>query len=532
MSYLTSTSNHPENQQALLEMVSLILRAKVYDVAKETPLDHAPHLSKKYQNHIYLKREDLQPVFSFKLRGAYNKIAHLLQSMPKDDLKGIICASAGNHAQGVALSAAKLGIMAHIVMPVTTPDVKIDAVKYFGGDYVTIVLHGNSYSDAYVHALGLQDELNLQFIHPFDDPYVIAGQGTVAMEILKQFQLKQTQQELDAIFVAIGGGGLIAGVVSYIKAIAPHIKVIGVQANDSNAMQQSIAQNKRIALTDVGLFSDGTAVKQVGYLTFDIAKQWVDEIITVSTDELCTSIKAIYDETRTVVEPAGAMALAGLIAYQQKYACKNQHWVAINCGANMNFNRLHFVAERANIAEHKEALFAVEIPEQAGSLKQLCNILDAHHITEFNYRYTPNKAKAAIFLGVQVKNQTDWQTLHQTLNHQNFNCIHLSDDELATMHIRHMIGGANHSNTQEDEQVFEFNFPEKPKALIEFLNAMPNDWNISLFHYRNHGADYAKVLVGLQVPKTQTHLLQNFLQHLDYAYVDVSAHKAYQLFLG
>jgi threonine dehydratase len=517
----------------------LILTSKVYDIAIETPLEYAPKISNKYANYIYFKREDLQPVFSFKIRGAYNKIAHLSIQQQQ---AGIIAASAGNHAQGVAISAAKLNIYAKIVMPLTTPQLKIDAVKQFGGEYVEVILHGESFSDAYAYALELQQKYTLTFIHPFDDPYVIAGQGTIAMEINKQFaQLQLPQQnvqknlqqnkKIHAIFVAIGGGGLIAGIASYIKAIQPNIKIIGVQIHDSNAMQQSIQANKSITLADVGLFADGTAVKTVGVETLRITQTLVDDIITVSTDETCAAIKDIFEDTRSIVEPSGALALAGLKKYMLKNNCVQEHLVAINCGANMNFDRLEFIAERAQIGEAKEAIFAISIPEQHGSFKHFCEIIDQHHITEFNYRFAGEAnitEDAHIFVGIKVQNFDDIQALEQAFKIANLKAINLTHDELAKLHIRHMVGGRCNA---KHEKLLHFTFPEKPGALIKFLRNMQPNWNISLFHYRNHGADYARVLVGMQVPPQDSNVFDLFLQELNYPYTDETAHPVYQLFL-
>jgi len=517
-------------KQIAMKYLPMILTSKVYDIAIETPLEKAHQLSSKTNNYIYLKREDLQPVFSFKLRGAYNKIANL---SAVEQSHGIIAASAGNHAQGVAMSASKLGIKAFIVMPITTPSLKIQAVKRFGGSLVEIVLFGESYTEAYGHALELQKKHNLIFIHPFDDPYVIAGQGTIGMEINKQFAQvahishQSNHSSIDAIFIAIGGGGLIAGVGCYIKAIMPHVKIIGVQTVDSNAMQQSIINNENTVLKDVGLFSDGTAVKRVGDETLSIAKYLIDEIITVNTDEVCAAIKDIFEDTRSIVEPAGALAVAGIKKYVKLNHCNNQHFISINCGANINFDRLSFVAERAQIGESKEAIFAITIPEQRGSLKRFCNLLRQNHLTEFNYRFAENN-KAHIFVGIQVQDTKDIQTLEQEFVKEGFDAINLTHDELAKLHIRHMVGGRA---VAQNEKLIRFEFPERPGALMKFLLNMQPDWNISLFHYRNHGADYARVLVGIQVEEKDTQKLQNFLQNLDYPYIDETEHPAYKLFL-
>ena len=498
-----------------------ILTAKVYDVARETELELASHLSVRIKNKVLLKREDNQPVFSFKLRGAYNKMAHLSSA----DLKrGVIAASAGNHAQGVALAAAKLDCKAIIVMPTTTPQVKIDAVISRGGSSVKIVLHGDSYSDAYEHALSLEKKHQLTFVHPFDDPDVIAGQGTIAMEILQQHQ-----EPIDAIFLAIGGGGLIAGVGAYIKAIRPEIKVIGVQTIDSDAMKKSLEAGRRVELKEVGLFSDGTAVKLVGKETFRICQQVVDEIITVDTDAICAAINDVFTDTRSILEPAGALALAGLKAYVEREKCKNQTLVAVACGANINFNRLRFVAERAEVGESKEAVFAVTIPEQRGSFKRFCELLGERNVTEFNYRIA-DADKAHIFVGIATQKASDSATIAKSFTKSGFNTIDLTQDELAKSHLRHMVGGR--SQLAKNELLYRFEFPEKPGALMKFLTSMAPNWNISLFHYRNHGADYGRILIGMQVPASDKKELKKFLAGLGYPHWDESDNPAYRLFLA
>jgi threonine dehydratase len=498
-----------------------ILTAKVYDVARETELELASHLSARIKNKVLLKREDNQPVFSFKLRGAYNKMAHLSSA----DLKrGVIAASAGNHAQGVALAAAKLDCKAIIVMPTTTPQVKIDAVISRGGSSVKIVLHGDSYSDAYEHALSLEKKHQLTFVHPFDDPDVIAGQGTIAMEILQQHQ-----EPIDAIFLAIGGGGLIAGVGAYIKAIRPEIKVIGVQTIDSDAMKKSLEAGRRVELKEVGLFSDGTAVKLVGKETFRICQQVVDEIITVDTDAICAAINDVFTDTRSILEPAGALALAGLKAYVEREKCKNQTLVAVACGANINFNRLRFVAERAEVGESKEAVFAVTIPEQRGSFKRFCELLGERNVTEFNYRIA-DADKAHIFVGIATQKASDSATIAKSFTRSGFNTIDLTQDELAKSHLRHMVGGR--SQLAKNELLYRFEFPEKPGALMKFLTSMAPNWNISLFHYRNHGADYGRILIGMQVPASDKKELKKFLAGLGYPHWDESDNPAYRLFLA
>ena len=498
-----------------------ILTAKVYDVARETELELASYLSERIKNKVLLKREDNQPVFSFKLRGAYNKMAHL---SPADLKRGVIAASAGNHAQGVALAAAKLNCKAIIVMPTTTPQVKIDAVSARGGSSVKIVLHGDSYSDAYQHALSLEKKHQLTFVHPFDDPDVIAGQGTIAMEILQQHQ-----EPIDAIFLAIGGGGLIAGVGAYIKAIRPEIKVIGVQTVDSDAMKKSLEAGRRVELKDVGLFSDGTAVKLVGKETFRLCQQVVDEIITVDTDAICAAINDVFTDTRSILEPAGALALAGLKAYVEREKCKNQTLVAVACGANINFNRLRFVAERAEVGESKEAVFAVTIPEQRGSFKRFCELLGERNVTEFNYRIA-DADQAHIFVGIATQKATDSAVIAKSFTKSGFNTIDLTQDELAKSHLRHMVGGR--SQLAKNELLYRFEFPEKPGALMKFLTSMAPNWNISLFHYRNHGADYGRILIGMQVPASDKKELKKFLAGLGYPHWDESDNPAYKLFLA
>jgi len=498
-----------------------ILTARVYDVAIESPLEFAPNLSARTGNKILFKREDMQPVFSFKLRGAYNKMAQL---SPEQIKRGVIAASAGNHAQGVALSAHRLGCKAMIVMPTTTPQLKIDAVKHFGQHSTKIVLHGNSYSDAYAHALELEKELGLTFVHPFDDPDVIAGQGTIGMEILRQHQAP-----IHAIFCAIGGGGLISGVAAYVKQVRPDIKIIGVQTTDSNAMYQSLKAKKRIALTDVGLFSDGTAVKLVGEETFRVCSEYVDEIILVDTDAVCAAIKDVFQDTRSILEPAGALAVAGAKLYAEREKLKGETLIPIACGANMNFDRLRFVAERAEIGEKREAILAVTIPETPGSFRQFCALLGNRNITEFNYRYADAKV-AHVFVGVQVRDPSETAKLISSLEKHQLNTLNLTDNEMAKLHLRHLVGGR--APEAKDEIMFRFEFPERPGALMNFLNSMNHNWNISLFHYRNHGADYGRVLVGMQVPHHDKDALKIFLDTLGYPYWDESANPAYKLFLG
>ena len=506
-----------------IDYLKKILTARVYDVAIETPLELAPTLSQRYGNRIYFKREDMQSVFSFKLRGAYNKMAHLSPSQLK---RGVICASAGNHAQGVALSATRLGCRALIVMPTTTPPVKIDAVKARGGE---VVLFGDSYTDAYQHALTLEKKHKLTFVHPFDDPDVIAGQGTIGMEILRQHA-----GPIHAIFVAIGGGGLISGIASYVKAVRPEIRVVGVQTTDSDAMVRSIAAGRRVTLPDVGLFCDGTAVRLVGEETFRLTKLLVDEIIVVDTDAVCAAIKDVFQDTRSILEPSGAMAVAGAKAYLEraqanKTPLNNATLVTVACGANMNFDRLRFVAERAEVGEAREAIFAVSIPEERGSFRSFCELIGPRNVTEFNYRISDPR-RAHVFVGLQIANRDESATIAKRFTKHGFKTLDLSHDELAKLHIRHLVGGK--SALAQDELLYRFEFPERPGALMRFLNSMAPNWNISLFHYRNQGGDVGRILVGLQVPKKEMKALRAFLTTLGYRYWDESTNPVYQLFLG
>jgi threonine dehydratase len=499
-----------------------ILTARVYDVAVESPFEPAKALSRRLHNKVLLKREDQQAVFSFKLRGAYNKMAHL---SPEQLKKGVICASAGNHAQGVALSANRLGCRAVIVMPTTTPQLKVDAVKALGGE---VLLFGDSYSDAHAHAVKLEKKQGLTFVHPFDDPLVIAGQGTIAMEMLRQHQ-----GPLDAVFVAIGGGGLISGVASYIKAVRPEIKVIGVQMNDSNAMIQSVKAGKRVTLTDVGLFSDGTAVKLVGEETFRLTRMLVDEYIEVDTDAVCAAIKDVFVDTRAVVEPAGALAVAAIKQYVAKHKTRGETYAAILCGANMNFDRLRFVAERAVVGEEREALFAVTIPEERGSFRRFCKLIGElpggpHNVTEFSYRISDSQ-QAHVFVGLSTSTQGESMRIAANFKRNGFVALDLTHDDLAQEHIRHMVGG--HSGLAHQERLLRFVFPERPGALMKFLNLMRPGWNISLFHYRNQGADYGRILVGLQVPLADAEAFANFLATLGYPYVEETRNPAYRMFL-
>lgn len=495
-----------------------ILTARVYDVAQETPLELAPNLSARLQNKLLLKREDMQSVFSFKLRGAYNKMAQL----PQDLLdRGVIAASAGNHAQGVALAASKLGTQAIIVMPVTTPQVKINAVAARGGH---VVLHGDTYDDACAYARKLEADKGLTFIHPFDDPDVIAGQGTIGMEILRQ-----CQQPIHAIFVAIGGGGLISGVAAYIKRLRPQIKIIGVEPVDADAMHRSLKAGKRVRLSQVGLFADGVAVREVGEETFRLCQQYVDEIILVDTDATCAAIKDVFEDTRSILEPAGALAVAAAKTYVTREQITDKTLIAIACGANMNFDRLRFVAERAEIGEQREAIFAVTIPEKRGSLRKFCECIGRNNLTEFNYRIADTQ-EAHIFVGIQIQNRADADRIAATFRENGFRTIDLTDDELTKLHLRHMVGGR--SPLAHDELLYRFEFPERPGALTKFLTSMSPNWNISVFHYRNHGADYGKIVLGIQVPPAEMSQWQAFLNTLGYRYWDESRNPAYKLFLS
>lgn len=502
----------------MIDYLEKILTANVYDVAIESPLDKARNLSAKLDNQIWLKREDLQPVFSFKLRGAYNKMVNL---SPEALKAGVICASAGNHAQGVALAAEKLGCTATIVMPVTTPQIKIDAVRKRGG---IVVLVGDSYQEAFTHSQIMRREQNLTFIPPYDDPLIIAGQGTIGMEILHQHR-----KPIDAIFVPIGGGGLISGIAAFVKRVRPEIKIIGVETFDADAMCESLRANERITLPNVGLFADGTAVKQVGEETFRLARDLVDEVILVDTDSICAAIKDVFDDTRAILEPSGALSVAGLKAYVEREKVKDKTFIAIASGANMNFGRLRFVTERSDVGERREALFAITIPEERGSFRRFCELIGPRNVTEFNYRIADAK-EAHIFVGLEVRDKEDIVNLANTMRSHQFQTLDLTDDEMAKSHLRHLVGGRSH--LAENELVYRFNFPERPGALIGFLSSMSPNWNISLFHYRNHGADYGRILIGLQVPPADKEIFNKFLKDLRYEYADESNNPAYHLFLG
>lgn len=500
------------------DYIALIDDASVYDVANETPLELASNLSARIGNRIFMKREDLQPVFSFKIRGAYNKIAKLSQ----DALDaGVICSSAGNHAQGVALAAQRKNVRAVIVMPVTTPTIKINAVRSLGGD---VILHGDTYDDAYARARELEQEQGLTFIHPFDDPAVIAGQGTIGRELVDQLE-----EDVQAVFVPIGGGGLIAGIAAYLKVKKPDIRIIGVEPEDSAAMQKSLAAGELITLDHVGIFADGVAVRRVGDETFRICQQLVDEIVTVDTDQICAAIRDIFEDTRSIVEPAGALAVAGAKKYIAANRIENQAFVVINGGANVNFDRLRHIAERAAVGEQREMLLGVEIPEKPGSFRTFCEALGRRGITEFNYRYSDSR-KAHIFVGVELRRGAEEHAeLIENLTRLGFPLVDLSDNEMAKLHVRHMVGGTARI---ENERLFRFEFPERPGALLDFLKAIGTDWNISLFHYRNHGSDYGRILAGIQVPDEESDELEAHLADLGYSYSEESDNPAYAMFLA
>jgi len=494
-----------------------ILKARVYDVAMETPLEPARALSARLQNRLLIKREDLQPVFSFKLRGAYNKMAALPRSRLQ---RGVIAASAGNHAQGVALAAQRLGCRATIVMPVTTPRIKVDAVRARGAQ---VRLHGDSYAEAYAEALRLKRKRALAFVHPYDDPEVIAGQGTVGMEIVRQHP-----GPLDAIFVPVGGGGLISGIAAYVKRVRPSVRVIGVEPADADAMTRSLKAGRRVRLEHVGLFADGVAVKEVGRETFRLCRELVDDMVLVDTDEMCAAIKDVFEDTRVVLEPAGALAVAGAKAWVERHGARGKTLVAIASGANTNFDRLRFIAEEAELGEHREAVLAVTIPERPGSFKKFCATLGGSNITEFNYRIADSRV-AHIFVGIEVDGRGQSERIARNLRRHGLTTLDLSDNEMAKLHLRHMVGGR--APFAKHELLYRFEFPERPGALMQFLQHLRSDWNISLFHYRNHGADYGRVLVGIQVPKNEMREFRAFLRELGYPYADETRNPAYRLFL-
>ena len=497
--------------------IERILRARVYDVAVESPLQVATRLSSRTGNRVLLKREDEQQVFSFKLRGAYNKIYQLPEELRT---RGVVAASAGNHAQGVALAGQRLGVSTTIVMPVTTPGIKVETVRRLGGK---AVLQGDSYDDAYAHAMHLSKERELTFIHPFDDPDVIAGQGTIGMEILRQHA-----DPIHAVFVPVGGGGLIAGVAAYIKHVRPDIKVIGVEPDDAPTLERAMAAGRRVVLPRVGLFADGVAVRQIGSETFRIARKLVDEVLLVSTDEICAAIKDVFDDTRSVAEPAGALAIAGIKKYVAREGVSAQTLIGILSGANVNFDRLRHIAERAEVGEQREALLAVQIPEKPGSFLAFCRALGKRSITEFNYRYS-DQQRAQVFCGVELRNgMAERKELLAQLVERGFEVVDLTDNETAKLHIRYMVGG--HAPQAIDEKLFRFEFPERPGALLDFLKGLSRGWNISLFHYRNHGAAYGRVLVGLQLGSKAVREFRSYLQTSGYAYSDDTDNLADTLF--
>jgi threonine dehydratase len=494
-----------------------ILTSRVYDVVDETPLHAARRLSERLNNQIFLKREDLLPIFSFKLRGAYNRMAHLT---PDERKRGVITASAGNHAQGVAFSGQQLGIRSVIVMPATTPSIKVQACRNFGAE---IVLHGDSYSDAEAHAFAMQKELGLTFVHPFDDPYVIAGQGTVGLELSRQ-----VRSQAYYVFVPIGGGGLIGGVAAFLKSINPNIKIIGVEPDDSNAMLQSVRQGQIVTLPQVGIFVDGVAVKRVGKHTFDLVQQYVDDFVQVSTDDVCAAIKDVFDDTRSIQEPAGALAVAGMKKYVAQHKLQGQTLIAITTGANINFDRLRHIAERTEVGEQLEALFAVTIPERPGAFKQFCRAIGNRSITEFNYRYAPRE-QAAIFVGIKLQRADERLQLIEQLNQAGYQALDLTHNEVAVVHLRHMVGGR--APEAVNERLYSFDFPERPGALVQFLEALDESWNISLFHYRNHGNATGHVLAGIQVPDRDLARFAHSLDILNYHHTNESENAAYQYFL-
>ena len=502
----------------LTQLLRDVLTSRVYDVARETALDSAPRLSERLDNEVLLKREDLQPVFSFKLRGAYNKIAHLCD---KERTRGVIAASAGNHAQGVAFSAEKLGLRAIIVMPQTTPRIKVDAVRSMGAE---VVLTGDSYNEAKAYCDTLVTDTGMTFIHPFDDPLVIAGQGTIGAEILRH-----SQERLSAVFVPVGGGGLIAGIAGYVKSLRPDVKVIGVEPFEADAMYRSLALGRRVQLDHVGIFADGVAVREVGERTFAIARQTVDEVVRVTNDEICGAIKDVFDDTRSIMEPAGALAVAGVKAWVEREGARNQSIVALLSGANINFDRLRFVAERAELGEAREALIAVTLPERPGAFRAFCAVIGRRTVTEFNYRLS-GRDQAHIFAGFQIQSRQDGHSLISQLVAAGYETVDLTDNEMAKLHVRHMVGG--HAPSVRDERLCRFEFPERPGALAQFLDKLGGRWNISLFHYRNHGADFGRVLAGFEVSDADMPEFRSFLDEVAYPYTPEYDNAAYKFFLG
>lgn len=516
---MASANDGKKKRMTTPDYITLIEEASVYDVAVKTPLELAENLSRKLGNNVFMKREDLQPVFSFKLRGAYNKISSIPEAAARS---GVICSSAGNHAQGVALAAKRRGARAVIVMPVTTPTIKVDAVEALGGE---VLLHGDTYDDAYTKARELEVNHQLTFIHPFDDPLVIAGQGTIGLELIDQMPAN-----VAAVFAPIGGGGLISGVAAYIKAKRPDVKIIGVEPEDSAAMKQSIATGKPVTLDRVGIFADGVAVKRVGDETFRLCRELVDDIVTVDTDQICAAIRDVFEDTRSIVEPAGALAVAGVKKYTQDNGISGRNYVVLNCGANVNFDRLRHIAERAALGEHRELLLAVEIAERPGSFRTFCEALGRRAITEFNYRYS-DSTKAHIFVGVELRRGiAERDVVIDNLTRDGYELADLSSNEMAKLHIRHMVGGR--AADIENERLFRFEFPERPGALLDFLQAIGTHWNISLFHYRNHGSDHGRVLAGIQVPLDESAELEKHLAALGYEHFEESDNPAYAMFLS
>lgn len=503
----------------LNDYLKKILAARVYDVAIKSPLHIANFLSERLNNRIWLKREDQQPVYSFKLRGAYNKIVQLSE---EERAQGIVTASAGNHAQGVALSAQRLGIKATIVMPRTTPEIKVQSVKARGAK---VVLQGDSFDEAFAYSQKLVEEKGMTYIHPYDDPEVIAGQGTIAMEILQQLS-----GPVDAVFIPVGGGGLIAGMAAYIKYLRPEVRVIGVESTESACLAAALASGERKVLSQVGIFADGVAVSQIGENTWEVCKQYVDEVVTCTPDEICAAIKDVFDDTRAVCEPSGALSVAGVKKYIDREGCENQNFVAILSGANVNFDRLRYISEVSEIGEGREVILAVTIPEQSGSFQRFCNQLGKRPITEFNYRYNDD-TNAQIYVGVKVSAEIGArQQLLEELQREGYSALDLTDNDVAKYHIRHMVGG-HAPAAVSDERIFRFEFPERPGALLNFLRKLGKQFNISLFHYRNHGAAYGRVLVGLQVPENKMELLTSVLEELGYGWWEETNNPAYQRFL-
>lgn len=490
--------------------------ATVYEVAERTPIEEMCRLSELVSNKVFLKREDMQPVRSFKIRGAYQKIQQLTK---EERARGVVAASAGNHAQGVALSAKKLAIDAIIVMPKTTPQIKVNAVRDLGAQ---VVLFGDTYDESCTEALGLSERLSRTFIHPYDDPSVIIGQGTVGKEIWEDLST------VDKVFVPVGGGGLISGISVYLKSKNPNIQIIAVESEDSACLSAALEAKERVVLSSVGIFVDGVAVKQIGQEPFRLCEKWVDDSVTVNTDEVCAAMKDIYDDCRAIAEPAGALGIAGVKKYLKMHPCSGETIVAVNTGANVNFDRLRHVSERAEVGEGKEALYAVTIPEEVGSFRKFCDVLGHRHVTEFNYRYC-DEDEAHVFVGVQLSDVNERYSILKQLQAASFRTVDLTQNELAILHIRHMVGGR--SESVRCEQLYRFQFPERPGALLEFLQRMGDSWNITLFHYRNHGAAYGRVLVGLQIPSDEQNDFMQFLKTMGYKYFDESKNPAYQLFL-